>query len=159
LAQIFFLDFYVFFSSISSFCFKLFALELYHFVTLFGYFKSRLVKLTRVSLFFLCFLLNFGFFTRFSFWNSLFIMVSYCGLWVRQVRPSHSVFLLRCYISFIFFVFIFNMRLIDLELYDFISLSFLRGVSVSYSRSHFTKCNLICLRLSSPEYLFSIKKS
>jgi len=53
-----------------------------------------------------------------------------------------------------FFVFIFNIRLIGLELYDLFSLSFLCGVSVLYPRSHFSKFNLIYLKLSSPEYHF-----
>jgi hypothetical protein len=110
---------------------------------LFGYFKSRLVKLTRVSLFFFMFFYwTLVFLPSLSF-EILYLSLSHlagCGF-VKLARVTQ-------------FFFIFNIRLIGLELYDFFSLSFLCGVSVLYPRSHFSKFNLICLKLSSPEYHF-----
>jgi len=118
------------------------ALSFCHFF-LFGYFKSKLVKLTRVSLiFFMFFYWTLVFLPSLSF-EILYLSLSHlagCGF-VKLARVTQ-------------FFFIFNIRLIGLKLYDFFSLSVLCGVSVLYPRSHFSKFNLICLKLSSPEYHF-----
>ena len=153
--MLYFPRFYKFFS-VSSFCIKLVAIEICYFFTFLSVWLFR-EWVGKVNLsFFYVFLLNLGFFTRFFFLNLLFLFWSHivgCGF-VKLARVDSSI-LLQCYIFFIFlFFFIFDIRLLGLELYNFFLLSFPRVVSISYPKSYFSRFNLICLWLSSPKYLF-----
>jgi len=136
--------FYDFFFSFSSFSINLFVFELCHFFSLFllfSYFKSGLVKLTHIGLgYFDVFLLNFSFFTRSSFWNSFFLSWFHIkGCWFVKLPRVDSGFLLRrCILWRFIFVFIYDIRLLGLQLYNFLSFFFFKVLVVSYPRPYFS---------------------
>ena len=94
--RFFFLDFSMtFFLLVSLFYIELFVLKLCHFFFTFltvWLFRERVGRVNPNWLmgFFMFFLLNFGFFTMSSFWNSFFflILISYHRLLVHQVNSS-----------------------------------------------------------------------
>jgi hypothetical protein len=125
---------------------------------LFGYSESGLVKLSRIDLGF--FLLNFGFFTRSSFWNFFYPdLISWVVGSSSDLKLTWVFFLDIIFFEVFFFVFIFDIRLLDLERYNFLSFFF-----CEFFRSHFSSHNLVNLIWIVLDYcplniLFSIGKS
>ena len=115
------------------------ALLFFSFFFLFGYYNAGLVKWTRVSSIFLkvffCWTLFFLLGTSFEFLLFVFIMLSYCGLWVYQVNFNWLEFT-----SFVLYIYIYiyiyiDIKLLYLEFYDFFLLFFC-GIFWFYIMNH-----------------------
>jgi hypothetical protein len=153
------LIFYDFFS-ISSFCIKLFSLELCYFFTflIVWLFRERVGKVIPDWL--RVFFIELRFFLLGHPFEFFFIPISYHGLLVLQMTSSWLEFSSSIlYFLKFFFVFIFDIRLLDLERYNFLSFFF-----CEFFRSHFSSHNLVNLIWIVLDYcplniLFSIGKS
>jgi len=108
--------------SILSFCIKLFILEFCYFFT-FLYiwlFWEWIGKVGSRFFFYVFFYQTLVFLTRSFFWNFFLSRSHIADCEFIKLPWVYSSFLLRCYIFYFVFVFIFDIKLLGFKLYNFI---------------------------------------